>query len=234
MNVLKRLFSTTKSVDREYFHVVRRRVKQPKEFHVGDPETVLPRKILEYPRYPYGPAQHYKQSDRGLYGGRILQFGNKISEKFKQKSTRIFYPNVQKTKLWSETLQQKIQTKVVASVLRTITKEGGLDNYLIKDSAARIKELGTFGWNLRYRVLKRMEEQELELQKVAVGLKVNKLQLIADLFNVEVQIMPEEDSAKIPKPTLTQFKHQHAKTSIDQLLNILEAKGVDTQQYKNI
>lgn len=43
---------------------------------------------------------------------------------------------------------------MTAKVLKTISKEGGIDNYLTKEKSARIKELGPTGWKLRYRVLK--------------------------------------------------------------------------------
>lgn len=56
--------------------------------------------------------------------------------------------------LWSETLNRKISIKMTAKVLKTISKEGGIDNYLTKEKSARIKELGPTGWKLRYRVLK--------------------------------------------------------------------------------
>ena len=43
--------------------------------------------------------------------------------------------------------------KITAAVMRTIRKCGGLDEYLLGDKPARIKELGLFGWQLRWRVL---------------------------------------------------------------------------------
>ena len=46
---------------------------------------------------------------------------------------------------------------MTAKVLKTISKEGGIDNYLTKEGL-RIKELGPTGWKLRYRVLKRKDE----------------------------------------------------------------------------
>jgi large subunit ribosomal protein L28 len=45
--------------------------------------------------------------------------------------------------------------------MRTIRKCGGLDEYLLGDKPARIKELGIFGWRLRWLVLnsKSMKER---------------------------------------------------------------------------
>jgi large subunit ribosomal protein L28 len=47
-----------------------------------------------------------------------------------------------------------VRVKVLARVLRTIDKVGGLDEYLLGESAARVKELGMGGWALRWRVMR--------------------------------------------------------------------------------
>jgi large subunit ribosomal protein L28 len=39
-------------------------------------------------------------------------------------------------------------------VLRTIDKCGGLDEYLLGEKPARIKELGMLGWSLRWKVMR--------------------------------------------------------------------------------
>ncbi|KAA8917691.1 hypothetical protein TRICI_000130 [Trichomonascus ciferrii] len=159
-----RSFSTSTVCNRLYAHVVRRKVKQEKPLEEGDPAYLLPREKPEFPKYPYGEATLYKQSNRGLYGGKMIQFGHKISE-FKNRNGRTFKPNVNRQTLWSEALQRKITLRVATSVLRTITKEGGLDNYLIQDTSARIKELGPMGWRLRYLVLKKLEDRERSAPK---------------------------------------------------------------------
>lgn len=38
-------------------------------------------------------------------------------------------------------------------MLRTIDKEGGLDEYLLGEKTRRIKELGMGGWKLRWRIM---------------------------------------------------------------------------------
>lgn len=61
--------------------------------------------------------------------------------------------------------------RITAACMRTIRKCGGLDQYLLGDKPARIKELGLFGWQLRWKVLNsdKMKEQ-LEGERERLGL----------------------------------------------------------------
>lgn len=43
--------------------------------------------------------------------------------------------------------------RVTTRVLKTIDKVGGLDEYLLGEKSARIKELGMNGWLLRWRIM---------------------------------------------------------------------------------
>ncbi|EDN03807.1 conserved hypothetical protein [Histoplasma mississippiense (nom. inval.)] len=139
------------------------------------------------PEYPYGPARFFKQSNTGLYGGSTIQFGNKISKgRNKGKTRRTWKPNIRHEELYSEALGKTLQLKVQHRVLRTIKKVGGLDQYLLGDKPARIKELGIFGWNLRWKVMQskamqkkfKDEQKELEL-KAAAELESNDQEKIA-------------------------------------------------------
>jgi large subunit ribosomal protein L28 len=162
-----RRFTTSLPLSKTFFHVVNRKQRRVPEIKVGDPiSRLLARPKPKVPPYPYGESNIYKQSNRGLYGGKFIFTGHHISE-FKNKHLRFIKPNVQRHKLWSETLNTRIRCRVVNSVLKTITKEGGLDNYLIKDRPSRIKALGPYGWALRYRVLTTMEAKEKWTQKSA-------------------------------------------------------------------
>lgn len=105
------------------------------------------------PEYPYGPRLIYKQSNSGLYGSARIRFGNKVSEKHGVKSRRVWRPNVQRRRLWSHALGCFVQTRVTTRVLRTIDKCGGLDEYLLGSKAQRIKDLGPWGWKLRWRIM---------------------------------------------------------------------------------
>ncbi len=153
-----RCFSTVPIVSKEYAHITSRRQKVKPDYKVGDTfKGHIPRHGVNFPEYPYGEARIYKQSDKGLYGGKIVRYGNNISES-KAKTRRRWEPSIYKKKLWSETLNRKVGIRVASSVLRTMDKVGGLDNYLVKDKSSRIKELGMTGWKLRYMILKKKEK----------------------------------------------------------------------------
>lgn len=235
-----RQLSITVPVSREFKHVVSRRVAAPRTFAAGDAPPsarfVAARKAAG-PPYPYGEATSYKQSNRGLYGGKVLQFGHKVSE-WGNKNTRIFRPNVQRVTLWSEVLKRSFRLRVVTSVLRSITREGGLDNYLQKDSPARIKELGPTGWQLRYQVLKRIEEHERTLAKpitVADGVPIYaELERNGVKFGVSVgrtrllKLLLQAQPQRIP---LRRFMESNKTTSFSQLLDSLENHGVDINPF---
>jgi large subunit ribosomal protein L28 len=142
--------------------------KQP----VLDPPIPKPfAKDLHIPPYPLGPRQVYKQSNAGLYGTARIRFGNTVAPKYGNKSRRKWRPNVQKRRLWSEALGVRIQTRVTTRVLRTIDKCGGIDEYLLGEKAARIAELGPWGWKLRWRLMQSPAVQErFRKQREAFGL----------------------------------------------------------------
>ncbi|OUM52774.1 hypothetical protein BVG19_g1995 [[Candida] boidinii] len=237
-----KFFSTTAvSNARLYRYVTKRQVKKIPELQEGDiitPSFVkIPQQRSPYPAYPYGESNIYKQSNRGLYGGQFVHFGNQVSE-MRNKSRRKWSPNVIVKKLWSEALGSLIRTKMTARVLRTITKEGGLDNYLVKDKSARIKELGPFGWRLRYDVLKAQELNAKKLKKnyetvsdstgaekkvyftaeykgQPVKLTVGRRRLIKELFPVVQLNTPGE-------LTFSKFNETHKKAPVNELLAEME------------
>ncbi|KAK9448856.1 mitochondrial 54S ribosomal protein bL28m [Limtongia smithiae] len=156
-----RNFATSSPVAREFRLVVSRRVRQVPALKTNYwvKQHLKTGRRIKYPPYPYGDATVFKRSNRGLFGGKFPQYGNLVSEKLENKSRRRWLPNVLRKTLYSETLKRGFKLDVVASVLRTIQKEGGLDQYLTKDKPARIKELGPRGWRLRYAVL--LKQQKL-------------------------------------------------------------------------
>jgi len=64
-----------------------------------------------------------------------------------------------------------VRVKVLARVLRTIDKVGGLDEYLLGEKAGRVRELGMGGWALRWRVMRtEWYRQRKEGERRALGL----------------------------------------------------------------
>ncbi|KAM3159546.1 MRPL24-like protein [Lachancea thermotolerans] len=157
---LQRGFSTIPCLFREWRLVECRNVAKKPDYKVGDARPIfVPKARKAFPDYEFGESQIFKQSNKGLYGGSFIQYGNNVAES-KTKTRRRWLPNVIKKGLWSEALSRNVSIRMTAKVLRTVTKEGGIDNYLTKEKSARIKELGPTGWKLRYRVLQRQELRE--------------------------------------------------------------------------
>lgn len=125
----------------------------------------------EIPPYPYGPRPFYHQSNKGLYGSAMIRFGNNVSEKNEIKTRRNWRPNVHHKRLWSDSLGVFVTTRVTARVLRTIDKAGGLDEYLLSPKAARVKDLGPWGWRLRWRIMQTPAVRErFAKERAALGL----------------------------------------------------------------
>ncbi|KDP38164.1 hypothetical protein JCGZ_04807 [Jatropha curcas] len=72
------------------------------------------------------------RAKRGLFAGRHIQFGNRVSEDGGNKSRRTWKPNVQEKRLFSYILDRHIKVKVTTHALRCIDKAGGIDEYLLK------------------------------------------------------------------------------------------------------
>ncbi|CAI6257480.1 unnamed protein product [Periconia digitata] len=121
-----------------------------------EPKYIIPQDA-KIPEYPYGPNLLFKQSNKGLYGGQMIQFGNNISRKTKTTTRRFWKPNVLSKGLYSVALKKRVNLRVTSKTLRVIDNEGGLDNYLLKPSDSRIKELGPLGWALRWTLMQKPE-----------------------------------------------------------------------------
>ena len=87
--------------------------------------------------------------------GKIVMTGNNVSHA-NNKTKRRFIPNLQVTSLFSDKLNKKIKFKVATSTLRTIEKNGGIDNYLIEASN---KNLSTSARKYK-RIIKKIIESE--------------------------------------------------------------------------
>ena len=65
--------------------------------------------------------------------GKSVMSGNNVSHA-KNKTRRKFIPNLQNVKLFSKILNKFINMKISVRALRTVEKNGGLDEYLTKTS----------------------------------------------------------------------------------------------------
>ncbi|KAH6760640.1 Ribosomal L28 family [Perilla frutescens var. frutescens] len=85
------------------------------------------------------------RANRGLFAGRHIQFGNRVSEGGGNKTKRNWKPNVQEKRLFSYILDRHIRVKVTTHALRCIDKAGGIDEYLLKTPHQKMDtEMGLF------------------------------------------------------------------------------------------
>ncbi|CAO3643451.1 unnamed protein product [Cunninghamella blakesleeana] len=98
----------------------------------------------------------FKRAQRGLFGGKHIQFGNN-NPFSKKKTRRNWLPNVQSKKLYSEALDCFFDLKVTTSVLRTIDKKGGLDKYLLETKDKNLQSLKAI--ELKSLLLKQQNKQ---------------------------------------------------------------------------
>ena len=108
-----------------------------------------------------------RRAHRGLFGGKRVQFGNKVSEDGGNKTRRKWKPNVVKKHLFSQALGTSLKVKVTTSVLRSINKFGGLDEYLLKTTDKKLAS--QLALELKQRV-----KQALKAQKQLDGMNMKK------------------------------------------------------------
>ncbi|KAF3318528.1 39S ribosomal protein L24, mitochondrial [Orbilia oligospora] len=136
--------------------------------------------LAKAPAYPYPIKTTFKQSWFGLYASKHVQFGNNIPNKKYTITRRRWYPNIKHKKLWSFGLGEWVTCKLATSVLRTIDKVGGLDNYLLSEKPARLKELGPWGWELRYRLqTSKTVQRKYNEERLKMGL-ITKEKMVAE------------------------------------------------------
>lgn len=104
-----------------------------------------------------------ERAKRGMFAGKHIQFGNKVSEDGGNKSRRNWKPNVQEKRLFSYILDRHIRVKVTTHALRCIDKAGGIDEYLLNTPYHKMDtEMGLF-WKAK------IEKMYDELGTMQVG-----------------------------------------------------------------
>jgi len=67
---------------------------------------------------------------RGLFHGRRVIAGNRVSVDYGKRSRRVWMPNVVGARLWSAALGRTVRLPATAAALRAVDAAGGLDRYL--------------------------------------------------------------------------------------------------------
>jgi large subunit ribosomal protein L28 len=62
--------------------------------------------------------------------GKKVQYGHNVSHS-KRATNRRFEPNIQKVRLHSDALGQRVPLDIATRTLRTVQKKGGLDGFLL-------------------------------------------------------------------------------------------------------
>lgn len=142
-----------------------------------------------------------KRALRGLYAGRHIQFGNKISEDGGNKSRRSWKPNRQKRRLFSFGLDGYVRLDVTTHAIRCMDRVGGLDEYLLKLPLKDIHSEKIL--NLRKRIAQSYEKKTM----IPIALE-KKIKAVLE-WNVEQknkkgeQVGEEEEEDKEALPGLT-------------------------------
>ncbi|RBR10651.1 uncharacterized protein FIESC28_09357 [Fusarium coffeatum] len=148
---------------------------------------LLPGRLI--PPYPYGERQVYKQSNKGLYGSARIRFGNTVAEKYNNKARRFWRPNVHVKVFKLPALNANVKTRLTLRVLKTIRREGGLQEYLLKSKPARIKELGPGGWNLRWLLMQSKDiQKKFNAERVALGMEPKEIEDRDDIIQYALDV----------------------------------------------
>ncbi|OAY77043.1 54S ribosomal protein L24, mitochondrial [Ananas comosus] len=139
-------------------------------------EEALPREVMESVKKMLPNNKVVMgRAKRGIFAGRHIQFGNKVSEDGGNKSRRTWKPNVQEKRLFSYIHDRHIRVKVTTHALRCIDKAGGIDEYLLKTPYDKMETEMGLVWKAK---IERM---------------------YAELGNMEVGFFSPEEEAKIEK-----------------------------------
>jgi ribosomal protein L28 len=80
-----------------------------------------------------------KRGARGLFGGKIIQFGNSVSFS-EQKTRRTWKPTVVRKNVWSETFHKMLRFRMTATVVKKIKRlHHGIDEYLMRSPDAMLR-----------------------------------------------------------------------------------------------
>ncbi|RGP68185.1 hypothetical protein FLONG3_8260 [Fusarium longipes] len=180
---------------------------------------LLPTRII--PPYPYGERQVYKQSNKGLYGSARIRFGNTVAEKYNNKARRFWRPNVHVKVFKLPALKANVKTRLTLRVLKTIRREGGLQEYLLKSKPARIKELGPGGWNLRWLLMQSQDIQKrFNAERVALGMEPKEIEDRDDIIQYALDVATPGPLSKRSQATRGELLAQEFVLGEEDLANL--------------
>lgn len=164
----------------------------------------LPDELI--PPYPYGERRIYKQSNRGLYGSARIRYGNIVAGRG-NRTKRFWRPNVHVKAFYVAALGARIKTRLTLRVLKTIRREGGLENYLLKSKPARIKELGPGGWRMRWLLMQSQAiQQRFNEERVALGMEPKEIEDRDDLIRFALDYATPGPLSVRSKETLEELR----------------------------
>ncbi|KAF5007322.1 hypothetical protein FDECE_6332 [Fusarium decemcellulare] len=166
---------------------------------------LLPSRLI--PPYPYGERRVYKQSNRGLYGSARIRFGNTVAEKYNNKARRFWRPNIHVKSFYLPAIDANVKTRLTLRVLKTIRREGGLQEYLLKSKPARLKELGPGGWNIRWLLMQSRDVQKrFNKERVALGMQPKEIEDRDDIIQYALDFATPGPLSRRSQSTLSELK----------------------------
>eukprot|EP00271_Cylindrocystis_brebissonii_P010829 TRINITY_DN27248_c0_g1_i1.p1 TRINITY_DN27248_c0_g1~~TRINITY_DN27248_c0_g1_i1.p1 ORF type:complete len:159 (+),score=5.86 TRINITY_DN27248_c0_g1_i1:60-536(+) len=90
-----------------------------------------------------------KRMQRGLYHGRHIGFGNKVSEDGGNRTRRTWKPNVHWKRVYSLTLSTWLRLRMSTHAMRCIDRAGGIDEYLLTTSPKKMQSEVGLVWKKR-------------------------------------------------------------------------------------
>ncbi|KAH0599679.1 hypothetical protein MHUMG1_02469 [Metarhizium humberi] len=215
----------------------------PKQFSTTasqQTKTIKPHRLPSdlIPPYPYGERRIYKQSNRGLYGSARIRFGNNVAEKHNNKSRRFWRPNVHVKTFFSPSLGARVKTRLTLRVLKTIRREGGIENYLLKSKPARIRELGPGGWNLRWILMQTQAvQQRFNEQRIELGLEPKEIENRDDVIHFALDYATPGPLSMRSRATLNEMQATIADTFVlgdDSLANFEGAEELSDEEERKL
>ena len=90
--------------------------------------------------------------------GKVVVTGNNVSHA-KNRTKRRFIPNLQNVSLYSDKLDKKIKLRVATSTLRTVEKNGGIDNFVVN---ANVSQLSIVARKYKKNILKFFDNETVK------------------------------------------------------------------------